>query len=331
MQMKKIYFIYPAIIAAGMAMSSCSGNSGTNSNATKTDSIPAPELCGMKCEFVPTNSNAIIYGKNLTGAKAIFNGGDTASAENGSNDSVLIVKVPANAKAGAIEITNGSKSTISKFLFRDNRNHIIDFDSKLASWGGYFPFDEKGQKITSTLEIGKLPAALPDTISGNYGFLFGNYIEDWTMTFPTYLQYCADPNDGGRGNVSVAGEYKDLGLQNLALKFEVFIPAEAAYVGPKTEIFFGPINAENKHGREESAIYFWKPFEKAPYSTDGWITVTVPFTEFTHGTTSDDIASKFKLDVEKSTNLSFVVFGRVVNKEKPIFMCVDNLRVVPIN
>lgn len=321
--MKNKIFTYAAIIATGMSLASCGGNTGTSENKV-------PTLCGMKCEFVPDGQEATLYGKNLVGATVKFAGGVEAKANEGSNDSVLVVSVPTGAQPGALTVVTDKGEVVSDFIFRDNRNTIVDFDEFLATWGGYEAIDSKGVKITSTMETGELPAVLPDQISGKYGFLFGKYVEDWTMTFPTYLQYCANPDEGGRGPISVAGKYKDMPLSDLVLKFEVNIPQGAEYVGPKTEMFFGPIDAANKHGREISSIYFWTPFaETGSYTTDGWVTVSIPLTEFKHGVASDTEESKFPLDLNKATNFSFVVFGQVKDKDKAIYLCVDNFRVVP--
>lgn len=330
--MKNRIFTYAAIIMAGMALSSCGGageKTKTTEPAFKNGDVPS--FCKMKCEFVPDGGEAVIFGKNLTEAKVKFEGGMEVSANENSNDSVLIVSVPAGAQPGALTITNDRGSIVTDSIFRDSRNTIVDFDERFATWGGYEAIDSKGEKISSTMETGQIPVVLPDQISGKYGFLFGKYFEDWTMRFPTYLQYCANPDEGGRGPISVAGQYKDMPLSDLAFKFEVNIPAGAEYVGPKTEIFFGPIDAKDKHGRDKAAICFWTPFaETGSYSTDGWTTITIPLTEFFHGTLSDTEPSKFPLDLNKATNLSFVLFGQVKDKDKIIYMCIDNLRIVPL-
>ncbi|MFA6884252.1 MAG: glycan-binding surface protein [Paludibacteraceae bacterium] len=319
--MRKRNFTYASILAAGMLLSAC-------------EAAKAPELTKMKCEFVPDGGEAVLYGSNLANAEVIFPGDFAVKANNGSNDSVLIVTVPEGSSSGKLKVKTKGGEVESDFFFRDNRNTIIDFDKRIATWGGYEPFDENGDKIKGIVEfqdsVSALPAALPDGCSGNYGFLYGKYVNDWVMTHTMYLQYVANPEEGGRGESSVASNFQDYNINDLAFKFEVYVPKEAAYKGPRTEIFFGPFNAPNKHGRELSPICFWKPYmnESGSYYTDSWTTVTIPLSEFYHGIDNDTATSKYSLDLKKATNLSFVQFGPADSTE--VFMCLDNLRIVPI-
>lgn len=321
--MKTRIITYASILAAGLLATSCD-------NAVKT-----PELNSMRCEYVPDGGTAILYGKNLKSVKSVIFPGDLAATpQANSNDSVLYVTVPNGAKAGRITVSNGSEEVKSPFHFKDDRNIIVNFDSRVATWGGYEPFDEDGNKIKGIVEIADsvtpLPTQLPDPCDGNYGFLYGTYDVDWAMKHTMFLQYVANTDEGGRGKESVASLFQNEKLEDLVLKFEVFIPKATAYNGPRTEIFFGPYNAANKHGRELSAICFWKPFEGTKdgfHTDDSWMTVTIPLSEFHHGIESDDLDSKYPLDLTKATNFSFVQFGP--KSANPIFMCVDNFRIVP--
>jgi len=291
----------------------------------------------MKCEFVPDGGEAIIYGKNFEGATVLFSGDqkelEAVVDRTKSNDTMLVVTVPEGALSGQITVQNLKGETKSDFFFRDNRNIIINFDDRLATWGGYLPFDKDGKKITSIREndtvYTNLPADLPDPCSGNYGFLYGKYDVPWSMTSPMYIQYVANPDEGGRGKISVAGAFESYKIEDLALKFEVYVPKQVPYGDVKTDIFFGPYDSPDKHGRDVSAICFWEPYAPtSSFYTDGWTTITIPLTEFNHGVKTDE-EKKEIVDLKTATNFSFVQFG--APKEVPqIFMCVDNFRVVPI-
>lgn len=312
-------------------------------NANPTDSKPV--LKGMKCEFVPDGQQAVIYGEHLSGAEVIFPGptseGIKVALAPGSNDTILNVIVPKGSTWGQMKVIVGNDTIKSKFQFRDSRNLIIDFDDKHATWGGWDPYDEneEGEKyLISSVNINdsavKLPSALPEGCSGAYSLLCGWYDKPWTMNNSMFVQYVANPLDGGRGDHSVAGPFDGYDVKDLALKFEVFIPKEAPYKKVHTEIYFGPYDAPDKHGRDRVPLYFWEPFAATgAYSTDGWQTVTVPLSEFTHSVKSAEDKFPTPIDLKKATNLTFVQFGDTTGgvANDFVLMCVDNFRIVPLD
>jgi hypothetical protein len=333
--MRKESLFVASLLCAGVLVG-CGGNQSGDSSC----SSQGPELNRMKCEFVPDGGEAVIFGKNLTNAQIIFPGDLVADVVE-QNDTMVRVIVPEGTKEGRVKATtaNGAK-TLSKFFFRDDRNTIVNFDRRLSTWGGYDPMEDDGTLITGTLEMGDsitpFPngAKLPEPCSDKYGLLYGVYDTPWAMNQSMYYQYVANPAEGGRGPISVAGRvFEKYDLEELALKFEVYVPKEVAYKGIRTEIFFGPINSPDKHGRDYSPICFWKPYEGAAdgFSTDSWTTVTIPLTEFCHKTTSDDPDPEYtyKDKLKQSTNFSFLMFGQPEGAPQ-ILMCVDNFRVVPI-
>lgn len=321
--------LFSLALAAGFA--SCStGGQGSNGSSL-------PEMKRMHCEFVPDGGEAIIFGSNLKKAEIMFPGAENAAEVVSSCDTMIKVIVPEGAEDGQLKIKSGDKTILSKFFFRDNRNIIVNFDHRLATWGGLDPKDENGDLITGTLEMGTeikdFPngAKLPEPCSGNYSLLYGTYEHPWMMNNNMYIQYVANPLEGGRGRISVASKaFESYDLSSLALKFEVFVPKEVPYKGIKTEIFFGPIDAPDKHGRELSPICYWEPYKNGgEFSTDSWTTVTIPLSEFHHGTKSDEVDFDGEWDIKKATNLSFLQFGQPSGAPL-VMMCVDNFRVVPI-
>jgi hypothetical protein len=325
--MKKSKLACIAFFAMGLMLSGCGGSSTKTTTGT-------PEISGMKSEFVPDGGEAVIYGKNLKDTEVIFPGDLVATVNTEkSNDTLLVVTVPTGSTSGKISVKNANgEEAKSSFFFRDNRNIIINFDDKVPTWGGYTPFDN-GVKMTRTDindESSALPAPLPDPCSGLYGFLYGKYKNPWTMSETMYIQYVANPDEGGRGPISVAGAFETYDIEDLALKFEVCIPQEAPYKGVKTEIFFGPYDSPDKHGRDQSPICFWEPYAATgSFYTDGWQTITIPLTEFYHGVNSDEEVVN-NIDLQKATNFSFVQFG-APETEPLVYMSVDNFRIVPIN
>lgn len=317
--MKKKSLAYVALLAFGVLTAGCVGGKSNEGE---------PVITKMKSEFVYDGNEAIIYGKNFKGAEVIFPGTALSAQINKekSNDSTLVVTVPAGATSGKITVKTAQGEATSNFIFRDDRNIIINFDDKLATWGGYNLLGD-GVRVDIIGDT-PLPAPLPAPCSGHYGFLFGEYNTPWTMKESMFIQYVANLDEGGRGAFSVAGAYENYPLEDLVLKFEVNIPQVAPYKGVRTEIFFGPYDSPDKHGRDVSPICFWEPYKATgSFYTDGWETITIPLTAFTHGITSDEEVKKI-MDLKTSTNFSFVQFGAPQNIPL-IYMCVDNFRIVP--
>jgi hypothetical protein len=332
--MRKESLFIASLLFAGL-MGSCSSNQDCGSATTGS----APELRRMKCEYVPDGGEAVIYGRNLANVQISFPGNLVADVVE-QNDTMVRVIVPEGTTDGRLKAISANGETLSKFFFRDDRNTIVNFDRKLPTWGGYSPMNDDGSLIEGTLEFGDSITPFPngakliEPCSNNFGFLYGTYDHPWNMNQSMYLQYVANPQEGGRGNISVAGKvFEKYELEELALKFEVYVPEEIPYKGVRTEIFFGPINAPDKHGRDFSPICFWKPYEGTDngFYTDGWETVTIPLTAFCHNTSTDDEVADYNYrdKLKQATNFSFLQFGQPEGAPQ-IFMCVDNFRIVPI-
>ena len=307
--------------------------------STSSDSGNSKKLVvsSMKCEFVPDGDTAYFYGQGLDAVQQVIFPTSNLNAEvlTAVSDSVLPVVVPKGAGSGKIGFVTLNDTVYTNFVFRDSRNIIVDFDSRLATWGGYDPYGDEGETIESVMSgdsVVKLPAKLLEGCSDSYGLLYGRYSRSWDMMQSLWIQYVGNPGEGGRGIKSVAGPFEGYPISQLAFKFEVYVPEAAPYKSIRAEIFFGPADAPDKHGRDRSPIYFWTPFqETGSFHTDGWQTVTIPLTAFTHGIHSD--AEKFPTPVElnKAVNFTFVLFGDAEMANSPeILMGVDNFRIVPI-
>lgn len=299
------------------------------------------EMSSMRCEFVNAGNEAVIYGKGFSADDELLFEGDVKGqiVADKTNDSVLTVIVPEGAKPGKLcYVANNGKKVYSNFVFRDNRGTIIDFSEKFrASWGGFDAFDEEGEPIRIVKGDGDtiltLPVTPPEEISGRYGLLYGIYKDAWSMKRETFLQYCAREEWNGRGNRSIAGDFIDKPLEDLCLKFEVYVPKECPFrCHPRVEIFFGPYDAENKHGREQSPIYAWEPCNTEAgefYTENGWQTMIIPLTQFNRSYQSDAIEAG-PINLNTATNLTFVLVGDPGETPSENYFCLDNFRVVPI-
>lgn len=271
--------------------------------------VPAPLVDGIKCEYVPDGGVAVLKGDFFFEPMKVIFPGDVEGQIVSLSKTEVQVTVPAGAGSGPITVQTNFGKAKSKFYFRDNRNILLDYDTKLHE--------------TWTAPIAN-PASNPDPAPVSGGYAYFKHAADgaWMWTNELTMQYWAPR---GRGNVPVAtGQPSDL-----VFKFECNVPQEWKDV--RMEIFFGPF--ADDHGRDAPGTVFarWKPWKSGPYKTDGWITVSIPLSEFKYGKDDpdDDVIGSRKIEnLSSLTNVVMMLFGPA-NGTNPVHVCVDNLRIVP--
>ncbi|MBL7779690.1 MAG: hypothetical protein JNM22_00645 [Saprospiraceae bacterium] len=265
--------------------------------------IPAPVIAGTKCEYVPDGGTLVLYGDFFFEPKVTFPG-DLQGEITSLTKTEIQVKVPDGAEPGNIVVKTNFGTAKSGFLFRDNRNVLLDYDGR--------------NHETWTAPIVNSPLA---PCSGNYAFFKHAADGAWMWTNELTMQYWAPR---GRGNVPVATG----NISDLVLRFEANVPIEWRDV--RMEIFFAPF-AED-HGRDVPGTVFarWKPWKNGPYTTDGWVTISIPLTEFKY--TRDDADDNENGSTQISnlnalTNVTMMLFGPA-NGPNPVQIAIDNVRIV---
>lgn len=267
--------------------------------------VPGPTIKGVKAEFVPAGGIMELRGDFFFNPKVSFTGGaegEIVSAEK----TVLHVRVPAGAQPGPVTVQTSFGKVNSKFLFRDNRNIILNFDDRSCeSWTAAY-------SSTALLEG-------VDPVDGIYAYFKNDNHGAWSWQNGMTMQYWATR---GRGKVPIAvGNPNDM-----VFKMEVNVPVPWADV--RMEIFPAPYGDSEGRGSDKSAICRWAPFKPdAPYKTDGWVTVTIPLTEFVHNTSDDNPTRKIE-DFSELSNFTMMSFGPC-NSPVPIRIAFDNIRIVP--
>lgn len=267
--------------------------------------VPAPQLNSIKCEYVPDGSTVILEGDFFFEPIQVKFPGDLVAQVVSLDKTRLEVTVPDGAGAGPISVQTNFGKANSTFFFRDNRNILLDYDGK--------------NHETWTAPIGNSD---PAPCANNYAFFKHAADGAWMWTNELTMQYWAPR---GRGNVPVAtGDVNDL-----VLKFEANVPIEWKDV--RMEIFFGPF-AED-HGRDQPGTVFarWRPWATGPFKTDGWITVSIPLTEFKYGKDDPDDGNAGTKKIENLsslTNVTMMLFGPA-NGPNPVHIAIDNVRIVP--
>lgn len=265
--------------------------------------IPAPVISGTKSEYVPDGGTVILYGDFFFEPKVFF--AEDLQAEILSlTKTELHVKVPAGATPGNIIVKTNFGTARSSFIFRDNRNVLLDYDGK--------------NHETWTAPIVNSPL---EPCAGNYAFFKHAADGPWMWTNELTMQYWAPR---GRGNVPVATG----SINDLVLKFEANVPIEWRDV--RMEIFFAPF-AED-HGRDAPGTVFarWKPWKTGPYKTEGWVTISIPLTEFKYGKDDADDNENGTTSISNLnslTNVTMMLFGPAAGPN-PVQIAIDNVRIV---
>ena len=90
--------------------------------------VPGPQLTGIKCEYAPAGGQIELTGDYFFEPKVTFTG-DIPGIIADFDKTMMHVTIPEGALPGPITVKTNFGKVNSKFLFRDNNNVILDFDT----------------------------------------------------------------------------------------------------------------------------------------------------------------------------------------------------------
>ena len=308
--------------------------------------VPAPVVSSMSCEYAPAGSEAVLYGDYFVDDPNVpltisMPGDITVEGEQITSITKTAIKfiVPVGAMQGNIRVKSIYGTGQSVFQYKDTRNILFDWDGKYEgalaagnSWNG--DNEKKGQILPSVPSVDNNYMVLGTT------FLSGG---QWD-TPPEYtMMYWPDLN-ATEGCVPLYDlpQFKkmleDYTIEELALKFEVYVPTSNPWMAEGMQIMFTSLDEASiqKHNNDyfyqtETPRGVWVPWEETgSYDTgDQWVTVTLKMSEFNKQLSG--VVSETELTKEKLAGLSIFLRGGGVDGKKcePI-ICIDNIRVVPV-
>ena len=307
--------------------------------------LPAPQIKSMSCEFQKPGEEVTVYGNYFTEPMSVVfedgNGAEVTTFKSLSMTEATFV-IPADAKPGKIKVTTESGVARSSFSYYDFCGGLItDFDGGTdvvpQGWNFTGTYSSEGGIMGNYVE---LKSANPMSADGAWNEDFK--IDFWCGTWD------GDPMDNMSGpGVPICNIIDFTNFQNMALKFELYIPSSNPWMaGAMQLIFCSSDKAANDSWQNNTFVHssagdpagldlcrgLYRPWEATgSFDTgDKWITVTVPFSEFTYN--SDGTAGKVPLEKPEDF-ATFVIWpwsGGVNGVEcTPVFR-IDNLRAVPV-
>ena len=307
--------------------------------------LPAPQIKSMSCEFQKPGEEVTVYGNYFTEPMSVVfedgNGAEVTTFKSLSMTEATFV-IPADAKPGKIKVTTESGVARSSFSYYDFCGGLItDFDGGTdvvpQGWNFTGTYSSEGGIMGNYVE---LKSANPMSADGAWNEDFK--IDFWCGTWD------GDPMDNMSGpGVPICNIIDFTNFQNMALKFELYIPSSNPWMaGAMQLIFCSSDKAANDSWQNNTFVHasssdpagldlcrgLYRPWEATgSFDTgDKWITVTVPFSEFTYN--SDGTAGKVPLEKPEDF-ATFVIWpwsGGVNGVEcTPVFR-IDNIRAVPV-
>lgn len=315
--------------------------------------VPAPVVSSMSCEYAPAGSEAVLYGDYFVDDPNVpltisMPGDITVEGEQITSITKTAVKfiVPEGAMQGNIRVKSIYGTGQSVFQYKDTRNILFDWDGKYEgalaagnSWNG--DNEKKGQILASVPPVdGKYMVMGPATLSGGQWQTPGEYL----------MMYWPDPN-ATEGCVPLYNlpQFKkmleDYKIEELALKFEVYVPTSNPWMAEGMQIRFTSLdevsmsnqtqdyiwNDDESHEEGKAPRGVWVPWEETgSYDTNNqWVTVTLKMSEFNKLVSG--LASDTEFTQDRFAGLSiFLRGGGVDGKECEPIICIDNIRVVPV-
>ena len=303
--------------------------------------MPAPVVKSMSCEYQPQGTDVTIYGNYFAEPMSVIFE-DGAGAEVTTFKSVSMTEVtftiPADAKPGRVKVNTESGLGRSPFMYMDNRGLITDFDGTTDVVPQGWNFSGEYKDVDGIFgNYVELKSANPLTADG--------WHEDFKIEFWAG-NWGGDPMSITAGpGVPICNIIDFTDFKNMGIKFELCIPSDNPWTAASMQVIFASAercaNDEWQNntyvdtaagGGPDLCRGLYRPWETTGSfdTADKWITVTIPFSEFTYN--ADGTPGKVPLQSpEDFASLCIWAWsgGLPGDECTPVFR-IDNIRAVPM-
>lgn len=274
--------------------------------------VPNPTITALSCEYGNEGDVITVTGDYFIGTEAdvkvIFPGesGDIAVTPTSFTQTSITVTVPANTVEGYLKVQSMYGTGRYAHKFKDTTGMIVTFDDGYVNPWGY--------PSSGIAEDGG--------VDGKYMKFYCENNGAWNWTDKLMWGYWAS---SGNGNKPIgSGE-----LTKLSLKFECNI---VTWSDCPLLIWFQKYQEGGNISPDDNyAQCHWKPYltssaSKVDAATGGWITVTIPLTDFVYNKEESN-SSMSVGDISQYTDLNVMMFG-AADSSAPVEIWFDNFRIV---
>lgn len=310
---KHFYFPFVAALSLGLVASSCSDSKDDEKkeeNPSKTDdTAKTPKAFMFYNEFVQDGGVLKVKGENFTANTVVeFQGKDgaaiAATKVECKSANEIWATVPAGvAESSFVTFKNGDKTSECAIRLRDTRNMLVDFNSE-KSLALTFMSGDVDKAVDGTYAV-TANAEIGDNYSSNGANQYGLFTDEDAWKGISYAPSASEDDLFAEdGSNSVLGSFaKEIAknpasLNDYVVKFEINVPKSGALDGLGVALAFtSAAEKEMTNGRKFAACFqpaeivfdkttdeegktSWSLSSYKKFSTDGWMTVAVPMSEF---------------------------------------------------
>lgn len=248
--------------------------------------VPAPSITSMTCEYVADGDIANIQGNYFINdvsspLTVTFTGGLVGEIISFDLTNIA-VRVPSGAKPGPITVSSVYGKEESSLWFRDNRNIILNFNNgNYPDYDYYFGW-HGGKGVATTDGVNGNYLKFSGAVDAGGGTADADFCYDrWTYTpeDPDFVDATALDKYVLKFEVNVKEVWSSAAMQFIFTGVnEVWINWQNNAAWPAYASTHG--GNENWKRSESYPRLLWKPWETvSDYTTDGWITVSLPMSD----------------------------------------------------
>jgi hypothetical protein len=320
--------------------------------------IPAPTVTSMSSEYAGAGTTATLYGSyfiddpNVPLTVTFPNGVQAENVKINDSYSEISFTVPECEVSGPITVSNIYGTVNTTFYYKDTRGMLFDFDTPNAETGvvlgnhGWHARDILSDETSLSgnfVQLGDAGTTLDEKGGWN----------DSKFSFEYWPGNWQDPENYQGDGVRLTSLADFSKWENMAYKFEMFIPSSNPWKSGAMQIIVGGVDkvtngsngvkdidgtvlggANNTYfNNDELPRALYRPWTTTgSYDTgDRWVTVTIPIkTSFTYGMSGAAATGSLKAS-DFTSLVIFVVGGGVNGTECNPIIKIDNIRAVPYN